>query len=52
MSVNAQLRRYRTDVTQPGDVDTGILSWRMHSVLDYTVGGVRYVKSRTTLRTL
>lgn len=48
--VQAQLTRYRFDVTQPDAVDTGISTWRLHSILEYYVGGQRYVKSRSTLR--
>jgi hypothetical protein len=48
--VQAQLTRYRFDVTQPDAVDTGISTWRLHSILEYSVGGQRYVKSRSTLR--
>jgi hypothetical protein len=48
--VQARLTRYRVDVTQPGAVDTGITSWRLHSILEYTAGGQPYVKSRSTLR--
>jgi hypothetical protein len=48
--VRAQLTRYRVDVTQPGAVDSGISSWRLHSILEYTAAGQRYVKSRSTLR--
>lgn len=48
--VNAQLTRFRVNATQADQTDTGISAWRLHSILDYTVGGQRYVKSRSTLR--
>jgi hypothetical protein len=48
--VTARLTRFRVNATQAGEADTGIVTWRLHSVLDYSVGGQRYVKSRATLR--
>jgi hypothetical protein len=48
--VSGTLTRFRVDETPPGETDTTLAVWRLHSVLTYRIGDEDYVKSRTTLR--
>jgi hypothetical protein len=48
--VTATITRFRVNETPPGETDTSLTVWRLHSVLVYRVGDEDYVKSRTTLR--
>ena len=48
--VTATLIRFREDETPAAGAGTGLTVWRLHSVLEYQVGGQQYVKSRSTVR--
>jgi hypothetical protein len=49
-TVEAVLIRFRVNETDETDPDTGLQVWRLHSILNYTIGEKSYVKSRSTLR--
>jgi hypothetical protein len=48
--VTAKLIRYRVNQANTSEPDVNLTVWRLHSVLQYNVGGNQYVKSSSTLR--
>lgn len=49
-AINAKLIRYRVNEAVVGEPEVNLAIWRLHSVLQYTVGANTYVKSTSTLR--
>lgn len=48
--VTATLTRYRVNQADASEPDVNLVVWRLHSVIQYSVGDNQYVKSSSTLR--
>lgn len=49
-AVDGQLTRFRVNAANTSDPDVNVAAWKLHSVIQYEVSGIKYVKSSATLR--